>query len=295
MADFSKEILRSILGTEIDFKSAIDEDLMLRIVANIFANNSYIDGQSTYIFNASANGTPTDVGPNSVLTIDTITQGVFERDDQFNDKHILVTSGTAANSGTDSRFPIIDCDVLGQTFTVGSNQKGENLFEAGMVNNDIFRVMGHVHDGAKDGERIHWDDIIGAAGFERKSHIFEVVVGGGGGSFSEEVFHGLDRTPIEIEVITQIQKGSDFYHYHAHWTASTTSWIYNVTTTNGLGTSLPTLNSNTFDTVADALGRGTAVNDGDAIKIGNVGGTSFTYGASNTSTDVTIKTLMMFS
>ncbi len=158
MADFSHLILRDILGAEIDFESPIDEDLMLRIVSDLFSVATMVDGQPNSQFKAQANGIPTDGGATSVLTIDTITEGVFERDDQYNTKWMLVTTGPASGGGLNSRFPIIDSDESAQTFTVGENQAGDNLNEAGMVNNDQFRVMGHVHDGT-DGETIRVSDI----------------------------------------------------------------------------------------------------------------------------------------
>ncbi len=158
MADFSHLILRDILGEEIDFESPVDEDLMLRIVSNMFSVATMVDGRPNSQFKAQANGTPTDDGATSTLTIDTITEGVFERNDQYNTKYILITSGPASGQGIDSRFPIVDSIESSQEFVVGENQNGDNLAEAGMVNNDTFQVMGHVHDGV-DGEKIRVSDI----------------------------------------------------------------------------------------------------------------------------------------
>jgi len=158
MADFSHLVLQDILGAEIDFKSPIDEDLMLRLVTNLFSVAAMVDSQPNSLFKAQSNGIPTDGGATSVLTLDTITEGVFERDDQYNTKYILVTSGPASGNGVDSRFPITDCDEGALTFTVGENEIGENLNEAGMVDDNTFQVIGHVHDGV-DGEKISAADL----------------------------------------------------------------------------------------------------------------------------------------
>ena len=158
MADFSHLVLRDILGNEIDFKSAIDEDLMERIIGNLFSLATMVDGRPNSQFKAQADGNPTDDGATSDLTLDTITEGVFERDDQYNTKYILVTSGPASGQGVDSRFPITDSDQSGQVFTCGLNEIGENLVDAGMVDGNTFEVIGHVHDGV-DGEKISAKDL----------------------------------------------------------------------------------------------------------------------------------------
>ena len=158
MADFSHLVLRDINGNEIDFKSPIDEDLMLRIIGNMFSLATMVDGRPNSQFKAQADGAPPDNGATSLLTLDTITENVFERDDQYNTKYILVTSGPASGQGVNSRFPITDSDSTAQTFTVGLNEIGENLFDAGMLDGNTFEVIGHVHDGI-DGEKISAADL----------------------------------------------------------------------------------------------------------------------------------------
>ena len=154
MADFSHKRLRDILEAELDFESPIDEDLINRIVANIFETASSVDGQGDQRFEASANGTPS-IG---LLIIDTIISGGFVRDDQYNTSYILVTSGPASGKGVSSRFIINDSDESAQSFNCGNNDLGQSLQAAGMVNNDTFHVMGHTHDGI-DGEKIKVSDI----------------------------------------------------------------------------------------------------------------------------------------
>jgi hypothetical protein len=160
MANNSHLVLRDINDNEIDFKSPIDEDLMARLVNNLYSLATMLDGQPNSQFKAQSNGVPTDGGATSVLTLDTITQGVFERDDQYNTKYILVTSGPASGSGTNSRFPITDCDEGALTFTCGLNKAGFNLNESGMIDDNTFEVIGHVHDGT-DGETISFLDLDG--------------------------------------------------------------------------------------------------------------------------------------
>lgn len=156
MANNTHNVLRDINDNEIDFKSPIDEDLMGRLVNNLFSIAGMVDGQSNTRFEAQANGTPTDGGTTSVLTLDTITQGVFERDDQYNTKYIEVTSGTASGKGLLSRFVVNSCDEGALTFTVNENTAGDNLNEAGMVDDDTFKIIGHTHDGI-DGEVVRFD------------------------------------------------------------------------------------------------------------------------------------------
>ena len=150
MVNNTHKRLQDIDDDELDFESPWDEDLVTRMVKNMFRTAHMIDSQSDLTFKAAANGTPTDDGATSLLTIDTITSGVFERDDQFNTSYIRVTNGAASGQGRESRFPIIDSDESAQTFTVGLNNLSENLNDAGMDNNDTFEVIGHVHDGTED-------------------------------------------------------------------------------------------------------------------------------------------------
>lgn len=151
-------LLRDILDADLDFESPIDEDLMLRLGRNLFLIAAMLDGDDDRRFKAQSNGIPTDGGATSVLTIDTITVGVFERDDQYNGAWLRVTSGAASGNGYLSQFPITDSDEGAQTFTVGTNKNGQNLNQAGMGNNDTFEIIGHVHDGIY-GEKIHASDI----------------------------------------------------------------------------------------------------------------------------------------
>lgn len=158
MVDRSHKRLRDILGAEIDFESPWDEDLVERIVSNQFEVAHMVDSSVDQTLKAQSNGIPTNGGATSVLTIDGITSGFFQRDDQYNTSYILVTSGPASGQGRQSRFPIDDSDESAQTFTCGQNNIGENLNTAGMIDNNTFEVIGHVHDGT-DGEQIHVDDI----------------------------------------------------------------------------------------------------------------------------------------
>ena len=160
----SHKQLRDITNAELLFEQPIDEDLMLRMVENMFELASMIDGQSDQQFKAQASVAP--VG--GLLTIDTITSGFFVRDDQYNTSYILVTSGTASGKGEASRFKITDSDESAQTFTCAVNVNSQTLQAAGMGNNDTFEVMGHTHDG-EDGALIASDSVeylIGALPIE---------------------------------------------------------------------------------------------------------------------------------
>lgn len=295
MANNTHRVLRDIDDTEIDFKSPVDEDLMARLVGNLFSLATMIDGQPNKQFQAQSDGVPTDDGATSTLTIDNITEGVFERDDQYNDKFIKMTSGAASGNGIDSRFPITDSDESGQTFTVGLNPAGDNLNEAGVIDNDTFEVMGHVHDGT-DGEIIFWDDIVGQSGLEENSAIYEVSVGGGGGPFSTTITHGLGRTPTQISAWSYWKgAGCPLVHYHAHWTASEvnlyfeekddfdtdTHFLFQNNTHNAIANTdeCPTLPSN-------------SIQDVDVI---NVGASSFDLNCTNTGINGTYKVLLKFS
>lgn len=153
-SDFEHMILDTILANEQDFESALDEDLITRIVNNIFSLASMISSMDDGRFKAQALGAPVA----GLLTLDTITAGNFSRDDQYNGVQIFVTSGSASGAGVNSRFPITDCDEGAQTFTCGDNGLGEDLQAAGMGDNDTFVILGHSHNGS-DSEKIDIEDL----------------------------------------------------------------------------------------------------------------------------------------
>lgn len=141
--DFIHRRLRAILKAEYDFESPIDEDLLDNVMRNVFTLANMISSLADIKFKAQAAGAPVA----GLLTMDTITSGLFERDDQYNETQILVTSGTASGKGVNSRFPVTDSDESAQTFTCGDNSLGETLQAAGMGDNDTFEIIGHTHDG----------------------------------------------------------------------------------------------------------------------------------------------------
>lgn len=294
MVNNTHRVLRDIDDDEIDFKSPIDEDLMARLVGNMFSLATMIDGQPNKQFKAQSDGVPTDDGATSTLTIDNITEGVFERDDQYNDKFIKMTSGAASGNGIDSRFPITDSDETAQTFTVGENPAGDNLNEAGVIDNDTFEVMGHVHDGT-DGEIIFWDDIVGQSGLEERSAVYEVTVGGGGGPFSTTITHNLQRTPTQITAFSwwKGSGGAIVRKYIAQWNptdANVSMEVYSDYASNLIAT----MANNTHNAIAntnDVL----PANAQEDVDVINVGAASFDLNCTNTGSSGDYKVLLLFS
>ena len=292
MANNSHRILQDINDNELDFKSSIDEDLMGRLAHNLYALAAMIDGQPNRQFIAKANGTPTDGGATSVLTIDTITEGVFERDDQYNEKYILVTTGPASGQGIESRFPITDSDESAQTFTCGENTAGENLNEAGMVNDDDFELMGHVHDGV-DGEVRFWDDIVGQSGLEERSAVYSVSVGGGGGAFSTTITHNLGRTPTQITVISYWLSAGVAHKCIGHWSPTEANVVV-MPFANYATPTLPLVGSNTHNAVGNTSAA-LPTNANPDVDIISVGASTFKLDCVNSAGPGDFKALLLFS
>ena len=197
MTDFSNPILRDVLGSELAFKQPWDEDLVARLTDGIFFNNSMIWGNENnqQMFVAESNGTPTDDGATSTLTIKNISIGTFVRDDQYNEAWLEITTGPGADSDPVlDYFPITDSDESAQTFTVGLNNNSQNLNEVGMVDGNQFRIVGHIHDG-KYGEKIFGDQVIGGLNAFTMTKRHTQIAGVTGANYTQDIVHGLGRTP----------------------------------------------------------------------------------------------------